>query len=450
MSATQKSEFSVSLDHLKDLTQYILEKAKTLGATDSAVLVSESISNSVNIRQSEVETIEYNHDKGVSIKVYLDKKCGKASTSDLSKQALDDTVTAAVNIAKYTGEDPYAGLADREELAFDYQDLNLYHPWEGYAIEQGIELARECESAAFAVDSRITKSEGASVSTGSSLFAYANSLGFVGGYPTSYHSISCAMIAESEQGMQRDGWYHAHRMATNLEAPIEIGKKAAERTLRRLNAQKLSTMQVPVLFESRLASGLISHFTHAISGGSLYRRSSFLLDSLGQAVFAPCVQIQDDPFVPYGFGSAAFDNEGVRTRQRLLVEEGVVQGYVLSSYSARKLGMKTTGNAGGTHNLIVQSTGEDLPALLKKMDRGLFVTELLGSGVNLVTGDYSRGACGFWVENGEIQYPVEEITIAGNLREMYKQILAIGTDRALRGSTHVGSILIENMMIAGN
>lgn len=450
MSSSQSSDFSLSLDHLKELTQYIIEKAKTLGATDSAVLVSESISNSVNVRQNEVETIEYNHDKGVSISVYLGHKTGKASTSDLSKTALDETIAAAINIAKYTGEDPCSGLADREELAFDYQDLKLYHPWKGYTIEQGITIARECEAAGFAVDPRITKSEGASVSTGSTLFAYANSLGFVGGYPTSHHSVSCSMIAESTQGMQRDYWYHSHRDATHLESAHHIGKTAAERTLRRLDARKLDTMQVPVLFDSTLSGGLIHHFIQAISGGALYRQASFLLDSLEKTVFSPCVQIEDHPFIPDGLGSSPFDNEGVRTRQRLLVEQGIVQGYVLSSYSARKLGMKTTGNAGGTHNLIVSSTGEDFPALLKKMDRGLFVTELLGSGVNIVTGDYSRGACGFWVENGEIQYPVEEITIAGNLRDIYKKIVAIGNDMALRGSTRVGSILIENMMVAGN
>jgi PmbA protein len=312
-----------------------------------------------------------------------------------------------------------------------------------------VELARQTEAAAFAVDPRITNSEGASVATAESLFVYANSLGFVGGYPSSRHDISCAVIAESEAGMQRDYWYMSARDANDLESPAKVGQEAGLRTLRRIDARRLKTTQVPVLFEAPLAAGLLGHLVAAISGGSLYRRSSFLVDSIGQQVFSPLVQIDELPHIAKGLGSSPFDNEGVATHDRAVVKDGVLQGYMLGSYSARKLGMQTTGNAGGNHNLVIRPTGQDFEALLKMMGTGLVVTELLGHGVNMVTGDYSRGAAGYWVENGELQYPVEEITIAGNLKDMFRQIAAIGTDTLVRGSKQSGSILIEQMMVAG-
>lgn len=442
------TRFSYTLDDLRQKSADVLRMAKAAGASSAEAEVSLGVGQNVSVRLDEVETIEYNRDKGMSVTVYFGQRRGHASTSDLSSQALKDTVEAACSIARYTAHDEFCGLADPALLASDFPDLDLYHPWD-ISVEQAIELARSCEGAARGVDTRINNSEGASVSTYEGLFSYANSNGFNHGYPTSRHSLSCSVIAEAGEDMQRDYWYSTARAAGDLESAVQVGRKAGERTVRRLAARQLKTMQVPVLFDASLAGGLISHFVSAISGGSLYRKSSFLLDSIGQQVFAPHIQLSEQPHLPRGLASAPFDNEGVVTRSRALVQDGVVQGYVLSSYSARKLGMVTTGNAGGSHNLILQSGDLDFNGLLQSMHTGLLVTELLGHGINMVTGDYSRGAAGFWVENGQIQYPVEEITIAGNLRDMFRQIVAVGNDVLVQGSRRTGSILVEQMTIAG-
>lgn len=442
------SRFSFSQQTLRDLAARVLELARAGGATAAETEVSEGCGQSVSVRKGEVETLEHNRDKSVSLTVYIGQRCGHASTSDFSEDALRRTVDKALAIARYTAEDDCAGLADAELLARDIPDLDLYHPWD-LTVDAAIELARACEAAALRVDARISNSEGATVSTQESQFIYANSLGFMAGYPTSRHSISCAVIAEAGGAMQRDYWYDTARAASDLAAADTVGRLAGERTVRRLNARKLGTRQCPVLFEAPVASSLIANFVSAISGGHLYRKSSFLLDSLGTRVFPEFVHIQERPFLPRGLASAPFDHEGVAPRDRDVVKDGVVQGYFLGSYSARKLGMKSTGNAGGNHNLIVFSTGEDLDGLLKKMGSGLLVTELLGHGLNMVTGDYSRGAAGFWVEDGVIAYPVEEITVAGNLKEMFLGIQAIGRDVEMRSSRRVGSILIDRMTVAG-
>ena len=444
----QDSRFSYSIANLKQITQDILDQARRAGASASEAEVSQGFGQSVSVRRGEVETIEYNRDKGLGVTVYFGQKRGHASTSDLTPQAIKDTVAAAVSIAKYTASDEFAGLADEKLLAKEIPDLGLYHPWD-LSVEQAIELAQACERAAFAVDPRISNSEGASVSTQEALFVYGNSLGFLGGYPSSRHSISCAVIAEDE-GMQRDYWYSSRRDAGELEGAESVGRKTGERTVRRLGARKIKTTDCPVLFEAPIAAGLIGHLVGAVSGGSLYRKSSFLLDSLGQQIFSPFIQIRELPHIIKGLASSPFDNEGVATHARDLVRDGVLQGYFLASYSARKLGMVSTGNAGGNHNLVLESSGEDFAGLLKTMGTGLVVTELLGHGVNPVTGDYSRGAAGYWVENGEIQYPVEEVTIAGNLKEMFRQIVAVGSDVEIQGSKQCGSVLIERMTVAGD
>lgn len=440
--------FSHSRDDLQALVDNMLNYARQQGATGCEAEASAGFGQSVTVRKGDVETIEYNRDKGIGVSVYIGQRKGHASTSDFGMQALHDTVDKALTIARYTAEDSFAGLPDEALLARDIPELDLYHPWE-YSVEQAIDAARECEVAALAVDSRINNSEGASVNTQESLFVYGNSLGFLAGYPTSRHAISCAVIAESAAGMQRDYWYTTAREAADMDDVTTVGRRTGERTVRRLDARQVKTAQVPVLFEAPVAAGLIGHFVSAVSGGSLYRKSSFLLDSLGKQIFAPIVQIAERPHITKGLASSPFDNEGVTTQDRDLVKDGVLGGYFLSSYSARKLGMQSTGNAGGNHNLILSSTGEDFAGLLKKMNTGLIVTELLGHGINMVTGDYSRGAAGFWVENGVIQYPVEEITIAGNLKDMFMQIIAIGTDVEARGSKQTGSILIERMTVAG-
>ncbi len=442
-------QFSHSQSALQSLVEQMLEYAKMQGATACSAEASEGMGQSVTVRKGEVETIEYNRDKGISVSVYLGQRRGNASTSDFSRQALIDTVDKALAIARFTAEDSYAGLPDADRLATDLPELDLFYPWT-QTIEEAIAMAGTCEAAALAVDSRINNSEGASVNTQNSLFVYGNSLGFLAGYPTSRQSLSCAVIAESEQGMQRDYWYSTARRATDLLPAGEVGRIAGERTARRLDARKIKTCQVPVLFEAQVATGLLSHFVSAASGGSLYRKSSFLLDALGQIIFPEWLTISERPHLLRGLASSPFDNEGVATIDREVVRDGLLQGYFLSTYSARKLGMQTTGNAGGNHNLLVGDSGEDFAGLLQKMGTGLLVTELLGHGINMVTGDYSRGAAGFWVENGELQYPVEEITIAGNLRQMYKNIVAIGTDTETRGSKQTGSILIDGMTVAGD
>ncbi len=445
----QDSRFTYSIDALQQITQDILAKARKAGATACEAEVSQGFGQDVSVRRSEVETIEYNRDKGLGVTVYFGQRRGHASTSDLSPAAIRDTVDAALSIARHTASDEFAGLPDEALLARDIPDLSLYHPWE-LSVEAAIELAKNCEEAAMRVDERISNSEGASVSTQESLFMYGNSLGFLAGYPSSRHSVSCAVIAGENDAMQRDYWYDSKRAAADLGDVEAIGRRAGERTVRRLDARKIDTTECPVLFEAPIASGLFGHFVSAISGGSLYRKSSFLLDSLGKPIFAPLVNIRELPHLEKGLASSPFDNEGVATRARDLVKGGVLQGYMLGSYSARKLGMVTTGNAGGNHNLIIESTGQDFEQLLKLMGTGLLVTELLGHGINPVTGDYSRGAAGFWVENGEILYPVEEVTIAGNLAQMYRDISAIGSDVLAQGSKQCGSTLIGKMTVAGN
>ncbi|OIQ95308.1 metalloprotease PmbA [mine drainage metagenome] len=441
--------FSYSLDEIKQMSEDVLKVAKAHGASAAEAELSLSIGQNVSVRLNEVENIEYNRDKGMSVTVYFGQQKGHASTSDLSSQALRDTVAAACNIAKYTAKDEFCGLADANLMATDVPDLDLYHPWT-ISVDEAIAIGKECEAAALGVDARITNSEGASVSTGEGYFAYSNSHGFTGGYPSSRHGISCSVIAESEVNMQRDYWYSTARAAADLQAAAEVGRIAGVRTVRRLNAKKIKTCQVPVLFEAPLASGLISSLVSAISGGNLYRKSSFLLDSLGKQIASPLLNIYEEPHLKKGLASSPFDNEGVVTHARQLVKEGVLQGYMLGSYSARKLGLQSTGNAGGNHNLIVQSSTQDFAGLLAQMGTGLFVTELLGHGLNMVTGDYSRGAAGFWVENGVIVHPVEEITIASNMADMLKMITAIGTDVLVQGSKQVGSILIERMMVASD
>ncbi len=441
------SGFSYSLDEIKQMSRDVLKVAKDLGASSAEAELSLSIGQNVSVRLNEVENIEYNRDKGMSVTVYFGQQKGHASTSDLSPLAIKDTVAAACNIAKYTAKDEFCGLADASLMAKEVLDLDLHHPW-NISVDEAIAIAKECEAVAIDVDARITNSEGASVSSSSGYFAYSNSHGFTGGYPSSRHGISCSVIAESDDTMQRDYWYSTTRAATDLESATAIGKKAGERTVRRLNSRKIKTCQVPVMFEAPLASGLISSLISAISGGNLYRKSSFLLDSLGKQVASPLLNIIEEPHLKKGLASSPFDSEGVATCSRQLVKDGVLQGYVLGSYSARKLGMQTTGNAGGNHNLIVQSGSQDFAGLLKQMGTGLLVTELLGSGINMVTGDYSRGAAGFWVENGVIAHSVEEITIASNMADMLKMIVAIGNDVCIQGSKQVGSILIERMTVA--
>ncbi len=448
-SSQANGQFACSRADLAALAQAALSHAAALGASACDVDVSEGYGQSVTVRLGSVETIEYNRDKGIGVTVYFGQQKGHASTSDFSPKALRDTVAAAASIARYTAADDCAGLADAALLARSQPDLDLYHPW-ALPVEQAIDLAHRCEAAARGADARISNSEGATVSTQSGHFIYANSNGFCDGYASSRHSISCSVIAESAGGMQRDYWYSVARQADDLLSAEAVGQMAGERTARRLGARRIATCQVPVLFDASLAAGLIGHFISAISGGALYRKSSFLLDSLGQQVFSPLVQISERPHLARGLASSAFDAEGVATRDRELVSQGVVNGYLLGSYSARKLGLQSTGNAGGSHNLLVASTGEDVTALLQKMGSGLLVTELLGHGVNQVTGDYSRGAAGFWVENGVLAFPVEEITIAGNLREMFRGVVAIGNDILIRGSKQCGSILIDRMTVAGN
>jgi PmbA protein len=443
--------FTYSLDQIKEMSESVLQLAKASGATAAEAEISLGFGQNVSVRMGETETIEYNRDKGMSVTVYFGQQKGHASTSDLVAKALQETVEAACNIARYTAQDEFCGLADADLMATNMPDLDLYHPWL-IPVEQALEVAKQCESAARGVDSRINNSEGAAVSAYEGMFAYANSHGFTGGYPSSRHSISCSVIAEADDGMQRDYWYSNARSAGDLDSAEYVGRVAGERTVRRLGCRRVKTAQVPVLFEASLASGLISSLVSAVSGGNLYRKSSFLLDSIGKQVMSPIVNIYEDPYLKRGLASSSFDNEGVATQARSLVAEGVLQGYMLSSYSARKLGMTTTGNAGGNHNLIVshaQGGSLDFAGLLKTMGTGLLVTELLGHGLNMVTGDYSRGAAGFWVENGVIAYPVEEITIAGNMQEMLKNIIALGDDVLAQGSKQTGSILIERMTVAG-
>ena len=442
-------EFSHSRARLRELAQEVLDEAARRGASACEADVSEGFGQSVTVRRQEVETIEYTRDKGIGVTVYLGQRRGHASTSDFSADAVRATVEAALSIARFTAEDPCAGLPEPELLARDARDPDLCFPWT-IPVAAAIDIARRSEQAAFDVSPRVTNSEGASVSAHQAHFISANSLGFMGGYATSRHYISCCAIAGEGDDMQRDDWYSGQRDPADLARPEAIGDYAARRALARLGARKLRTRQVPVLLEAPLAAGLIGSFTHAASGGALYRKSSFLLDALGKPVFPDFVRLSERPFLAKGLASSPFDDDGVQTRDREVVVDGVLQGYFLSTYSARKLGMRTTGNAGGSHNLLVEPGPLDFAGLLKAMDTGLLVTELLGHGINYVNGDYSRGAAGYWVERGEIAYPVHEITVAGNLKDMFRGIVAIGNDVVVRGSKQVGSILIDRMTVAGS
>ena len=447
-TAPNSNQFSHSEADLRALVALALDEAKILGATEAEVGVSVDTGLSVTARLGEVETLEYQRDRGMGVTVYRGKRKGSASTGDLTAKAIRETVAKAFSIAGFTAEDECAGLPDPDAMARDVPDLDLHHPW---AIEPDAarDLAVACEAAALGVDKRIGNSEGATLSSHQGLRVFGNSNGFLGGFASSLHSLSCVVVAQENGEMQRDYWYSSVRDWRELEDGESIGRRAAERALRRLNARKLATTAAPVLFVPELARGLFGHFLGAIRGGSQYRRASFLLDAAGQEIFPTWVNISERPHIRKGLGSTPFDSEGVATRDRELIDRGVLTGYVLSTYSARKLGLKTTGNAGGVHNLIVASGADDFAALLRKMGRGLVVTELMGQGVNGVTGDYSRGAAGFWVENGQIAYPVHEITIAGSLKDMYRNIVAVGGDVDTRGSIRTGSVLLEQMTIAG-
>ena len=436
-------------DSFKKIVADTLEMAQANGATQVEAGLSVSQGLSVATRMGSVETIEHQQDNGLGISVYIGQHKGSASTSNLDPEAIRKTIDAACNIARYTSEDPCAGLADAELMAREMHDLDLYHPWE-LEPQAVIDLALECENAALEFDTRIVNSEGASVDMNAGLSVYGNSHGFLQAQHKTRHSISCSVVAESDGKMQSDYWYDISRRPDRLASARSVGEKAAERTLRKLDASKLKTQQAPVLFVPELARSIIGSFTSAIGGSAQYRKASFLLDSVGESVFPEFVQLHENPFIPQALGSANFDAEGVATTAKHLLRDGVVQSYLLDSYSARKLGLTATGHASGVHNLALESTGKNFEECLAEMHRGFLVTELMGHGVNTVTGDYSRGAAGFWIENGKLDHAIEEVTIASNLREMFRGIVEIGNDIDFRSSIHCGSILIDNMMIAGS
>ena len=433
---------------LKKLAEHVLNTAKRLGADSGETAISRGQGFSTTVRMGEVETVEHNRDKSLVVTVYFGKRTGSASTSDFTSTAVEDTVRAACTIAKYTAVDEYAGLADPNRLATTIRDLDLDHPWE-ITVQQAMEIAQQCEDVALRFDSRIKNSEGATVSTHRGTEIYANTHGFMGSTSGTRHSLSCSVVGEHQGSMQRDYWYSTKRDYKDLESAEAIGQTAARRTVQRLGAHKIKTTQCPVIYEAPIAASLLAHFTRAVSGGALYRKASFLLDQLGNPIFSDDVYIGEKPHLLKAAGSANYDAEGVTTEDRDIVEAGVLSSYVLDSYSARKLGMETTGNAGGTRNLYIKSGQHDLSDLLKEMDTGLLVTELIGSGVNNVTGDYSRGAVGYWIQHGEIKHPVEEVTVAGNLREMFKRIVEVGSDVDTRGNIRSGSILLEQVTVAG-
>jgi PmbA protein len=436
------------INHLKSIVQSLLDAALNQGASAAEAGLSQESGLSVTARLGDVETIEHHRDQGLGVTVYFGQRKGSASSTDLSPESIKETVSAACSIARYTSEDEYAGLPEKELLATEFSDLDLNHPWDLRA-DEAIALAIECENAARSYHAEISNSEGASVNTHQGIRVMGNTLGFLQGYASTRHSLSCSVLAQRGDSMQRDYWYTVARDANNLESAANVGRKAAERTLRRLQARSLSTRQCPVMYAAEVASGLLGSFIAAISGGNLYRKSSFLLDALDKQVFPEFVRIHEQPYLKGALGSANYDGEGVATQTRDIVSGGILRGYVLSSYSARKLGMRSTGNAGGVHNLTIDPGAYDYQGMLRQLHTGLLVTELMGQGVNMVTGDYSRGAAGFWVENGEIQYPVEEITIAGNLKDMFRNIVAVGNDVDYRGNIRTGSILVERLSIAG-
>lgn len=438
-----------ALPELQAQVERIIAEAARQGATACEVAVSMEQGLSTTVRQREVETVEFNRDQGFGITLYVGQRKGSASTSASGEEAIRETVAAALAIAKHASEDDCAGLADPALMARDLPELDLYHPW-AISPEQAVELALTCEAAAFDADPRITNADGTTLSTHQACRVYGNSHGFVGGYASTRHSLSCVMIGGSEGQMQRDYWYDVNRIGTQLADPASIGRRAAERTVSRLGARAVPTCEVPVLFAAELATGLFGSFLSAISGGNLYRKSSFLEGALGQRLFPEWLSIDERPHIPRAMASAAFDNDGLATYAKPFVEKGDLVSYVLGTYSGRKLGLPSTANAGGVHNLFVSHGPEDQKALLRRMGRGLLVTELMGQGLNMVTGDYSRGAAGYWVENGEIQFPVQEVTIAGNLKGMFRQILAVGSDLEMRGNIRTGSVLIERMTVAGS
>jgi PmbA protein len=437
-----------NMSELQLLSEVMLKEAKRCGADSAEINIGVNKGFNVTAREGDVETVEYNQDKSIEITVSFGKRSGSASLSDMRPEATRAAVEAACHIAKFTGEDPASGLADKEELAFNYPQLDLACPW-AISVEQAIELAVQCEREAMAYDKRIMSAEASTVSTIEALNLYANSLGFMGVFAHTRHDMSCVLVAKQDDEMQRDYSYTVGVDPAQLKSISYIAQQAAERTIRRLGAKRLTTRKAPVIFAAEEARGLLGHFASAISGGSLYRKSSFLLDSLGKKIFPNFISIDEQPYLPFALGSAPFDSDGVATRPNKFVEEGTLRSYSLDVYAARKLGMKTTGNAGGMHNLTVTQGKKNLEELLKMMGTGLLVTEMMGNGVNLVTGDYSRGVGGFWIENGVIQFPVQEITIAGKLQEMYMRIAEVGSDVDLRGNIRTGSILIEEMMIAG-
>lgn len=450
--STSSLPLSANQARFSELVEQALGYARDIGASDAAAEVSESLGLSVSVRKNDIETVEQTRDRSLDLTVYAGQSRGSASTSDFSPAALRQTVEAAWHIARHTAADPAAGLPDADTLATEFPDLKLHYAWP-ISTEEAAQLALRAERAALDVDSRITNTDGASVNAYEGQFVMGNTRGFLGGYVYSRHGLSVAPIAGRGNGMQRDYWYTSDRNPSKLASPEAVGRYAAERSLARLSARRIRTGKFPVLFEAPLALGLLGAFTQATSGGALYRKASFLLDSLGKPIFPDHLDIIEDPHVPGAMGSSAFDDEGVRTQARKVVSGGVLEGYFLSTYTARKLGMVTTGNAGGSHNLSLLSRktrqSDNFKAMLKKMGTGLLVTELIGQGVNYVTGDYSRGAFGYWVENGEIQHAVQEITIAGNLADMFRQIVAVGSDTISRGTKTIGSVLIEQMAIAG-
>lgn len=435
------------LDRLASLAEDTIRRARAAGATQAEVSASVDVGLNVNVRLGEVETVEHTRDRGFALTVFFGQRKGSASTADLNPDSIQATIDQACAIARFTEEDPAAGLADADRMATSFPDLDLWHPWD-IDVDSAIALGCDIENAGRDLDG-ITNSDGASVNAGQSLSVYANSHGFLGRERGTRHSLSVALIAGDDEGMQRDYWYDSVRDASQFMDAAALGRKAAERTLSRLGARRLSTRQAPVLFAPEISRSLIGHLLGAVSGGSLYRRSSFLLDHVGKQVLPSWLQIDEKPLIPRGLGSSVFDAEGVATADSSLIVDGMLSRYILGSYSARKLGLQSTGNAGGVHNLVVGNGGDDFKAMLKKLGTGLLVTEVMGQGVSIITGDYSRGASGFWVENGEIAYPVEEITIAANLRDMYRNLVAVGADVDHRSHILTGSWLIENMTIAG-
>lgn len=438
-----------ALPELQAKVERILAESRRQGATACEVSVSMEQGLSTSIRRGEVETVEFNRDQGFGITLYLGQRKGSASTSATGEDAIRETVAAALAIAKHASEDDCAGLPDAALMPSELPELDLYHPW-SITPEQAIERALECEAAAFAADPRIKNADGTSLNSHQGCRVYGNSHGFIGGYASTRHSLSCVMIAEGEGQMQRDYWYDVSRQGEALADPQSIGRRASERAVSRLGARPVPTCEVPVLFAAELATGLFGHFIAAITGGNLYRHTSFLEGTLGQQLFPEWLSLDERPRTPRALGSAAFDADGLATYAKHFVENGRLLRYALGTYSGRKLNMPSTANAGGMHNLFVSHGEEDLAALIRRMGRGLLVTELMGQGLNLVTGDYSRGAGGFWVENGEIQFPVQEVTIAGNLRDMFRQVVAVGSDLETRSNIRTGSVLIERMTVAGS